>query len=118
MNAIRPVAPVVLLLLLLASCSLDYEQARVAESISGQIPDTILLDFTHTVMSGGKVWVVLQAERAETYNERKEIVLHNVLFREYDQQGGLLTEARAEQAVFHTDSEAVIALMGLLADSV
>jgi hypothetical protein len=77
MNTFRHLVPAVLLQVLLASCSLDYEQARVAESIPEQIPETILFDFIHTVM----------------------------LFREYDGQGGLRTEARAEQAVFHTDSE-------------
>ena len=87
------------------SCSLDYDQARVAESIPEQIPETILFDFTHTVVSGGRAWVILEAERAETYSERKEIVLQDVFFREYDEQGNLLTEAQAEQAVFSTETE-------------
>ena len=96
---------IVLIQLLLISCSLDYEQARVAESIPGQTPETILIDFTHTVVVGGRVWVILEAARAETYGERKEIVLQGVHFREYDERGNLLTEARAEEAVFSTDSE-------------
>jgi LPS export ABC transporter protein LptC len=87
------------------SCSLDYEQASVAESISGQIPETILFEFTHTVVSRGRVWVILEAERAETYGERNEIILQGVFFREYDDEGNLLTEARADRAVFATDSE-------------
>jgi len=103
MNKARPF--LVLLQLLLISCSLDYEQARVAESIPGQTPETILIDFTHTVVSGGRVWVILEADRAETYSERKEIVLEGVYFREYDEEGYLLTEAQAERAVFSTDSE-------------
>ena len=93
------------LLLLLGSCSLDYDQARVAESIEEQIPETILIEFTHTIVSEGCVWVVLEAERAETYGERKEIVLQGAVFREYDENGDLLTEARADSAVFKTDSE-------------
>ncbi|MBN2552695.1 MAG: LPS export ABC transporter periplasmic protein LptC [Spirochaetales bacterium] len=103
MKAVKPLW--LSLVALLVSCSLDYEQARVAESIPGQIPETILFDFTHTVVSGGTVWVVLEAERAETYSERKEIVLQGVTFREYDDQGRLRTEARADRAVFNTDSE-------------
>jgi LPS export ABC transporter protein LptC len=94
-----------LLALCFLSCSLDYEQARVAESIPGQIPETILLDFIHTVVSGGSVWVILEAERAESYGERNEIILQGVFFREYDDEGELLTEARADRAVFATDSE-------------
>jgi len=103
MNKARPF--LVLLQLLLISCTLDYEQARVAESIPGQTPETILIDFTHTVVSGGRIWVILEADRAETYSERKEIVLEGVYFREYDEEGYLLTEAQAERAVFSTDSE-------------
>ncbi|MCK5008225.1 MAG: LPS export ABC transporter periplasmic protein LptC [Spirochaetales bacterium] len=103
MNKARPF--LVLLQLLFISCSLDYEQARVAESIPGQTPETILIDFTHTVVSGGRIWVILEADRAETYSERKEIVLEGVYFREYDEEGYLLTEAQAERAVFSTDSE-------------
>jgi LPS export ABC transporter protein LptC len=98
-------ALLVILVLSCLSCSLDYDQARMAESIPGQIPETVLLEFTHTVVSGGRVWVVLEAERAETYGERSEIVLHGVFFREYNEEGNLLTEARAERAVFATDSE-------------
>jgi LPS export ABC transporter protein LptC len=104
MNKVRAFLPYILFLFGL-SCSLDYDQARVAETIPGQIPETILLDFTHTVVSEGRVWVILEAERAETYDERNEIVLQNVFFREYDQEGNLSTEARADRAVFSTDSE-------------
>jgi LPS export ABC transporter protein LptC len=93
------------LLPLFLSCSLDYEQATVAESISGQIPETILFEFTHTVVSQGRVWVILEAQRAESYGERNEILLQGVFFREYGGEGNLITEARADRAVFSTDSE-------------
>lgn len=105
MNKVRRPALGVVLLLLSVSCSLDYEQARVAESISGQIPETILFSFTHTIVSGGSVWVILEAEKAETYSEKKEIVLEGVRFREYDERGNLLTEAQGQRAVFNTDTE-------------
>ena len=49
-------------LALLASCSMDYEQARLAESMAGETPDTILLSFRHTIVSGGKTWIVLEAD--------------------------------------------------------
>ena len=104
MNAARTVLWIILMLFCM-SCSLDYEQARVAESIPGQIPETILFEFTHTVVSGGRVWVILEAARAETYSERNEIILQDIFFREYDQEGNLLTEAQADRAVFATDSE-------------
>jgi lipopolysaccharide export system protein LptC len=98
------------LLLVLAACSLDYEQARVAEAIPGETPDTVLLDFKHTVVSGGKVWIVLEAARAETYGEKKQIFLFDVHFQEYDSAGKLLTELSVERATFNTQSEDASAL--------
>jgi len=93
------------LLLALAACSMDYEQARVADSIAGETPDTVLLEFKHTIVSGGKVWIVLEAERAETYGEKKQIFLFDVRFREYDSEGTLLTELAVQRATFNTASE-------------
>lgn len=89
----------------LSACSLDYEQARFAEDLPSQIPETILIEFTHTVVARDRVWVVLEADRAESYSERKEISLEGVYFREFDGEGKLITEARADQAVFNTASE-------------
>ncbi len=93
------------MLLALAACSMDYEQARLAESMAGETPDTILLSFRHTIVSGGKTWIVLEADRAETYGERKQILLHGVRFREYDSAGELLTELAVQRATFNTASE-------------
>jgi LPS export ABC transporter protein LptC len=50
-------------------------------------------------------WVVLEAQRAESYEKRQQIVLSGVSFREYNAQGELVSEAVADRAVFHTDSE-------------
>jgi LPS export ABC transporter protein LptC len=90
---------------LLGGCSLDYNPARLEEEIAAEVPDTVLTDFRHTIMSGDKVWVVLEARRAESYEKRKEVVLTEVRFREYDAEGELVSEALADRAVFHTDSE-------------
>jgi LPS export ABC transporter protein LptC len=69
------------------------------------VPNSILVDFTHTIMADGHVWVVLEARRAETYDKRQEIVLYGVRFREFDAAGELVSEAVADQAVYHTDTE-------------
>jgi LPS export ABC transporter protein LptC len=93
------------LLALGGGCSLSYEEARVAENIAAEIPDTVMTRFTHTVVANGRVWVKLSAERAEGYDKTKRIVLAGVRFEEYDSQGRLATEARADRVVYHTDSE-------------
>jgi LPS export ABC transporter protein LptC len=87
------------------ACSLNYEQARVAEQLAPEIPDTVMLGFTHTVVSEGRVWVRLSAQRAEGYDQSKKIVLTGVSFQEFDSQGRLATEAVADRAVYHSDSE-------------
>ena len=89
----------------LGSCSLDYDPARLEQEMAGDVPETVLMDFRHTIVSGAQVWVVLEAGRAETYGKRSEIVLEGVHFREYDAAGELVAEALADRAVFHTDSE-------------
>jgi LPS export ABC transporter protein LptC len=88
-----------------AGCSLSYEEARMAEQIAPEIPDTVMIGFTHTVIDEGRVWVRLSAQRAEGYDQSKRIVLSDVRFQEFDREGGLATEAAADRAVYHSDSE-------------
>src|SRR5512136_1543800 len=103
MPGIRIRRPLALTLLAAAAifsgCSLNYEEARVAEGIAGETPDTIMVNFRHTVVNEGKLWVKFSAERAESYGKRKEVVLLGVRFQEYDAEGKLVTEARADKAV-------------------
>jgi LPS export ABC transporter protein LptC len=100
-------APVLLAAVLAAGggCSLSYEEARVGEELAAEIPETVMTGFTHTVVDEGRLWVKMAAERAESYGKTKRIVLAGVRFEEYDAQGGLATEASADWAVYHTDSE-------------
>jgi LPS export ABC transporter protein LptC len=114
----KPRLPALLLLALLLAalggCSLSYEEARVGEELAAEVPETVMTDFTHTVVNGGRVWVKMAAERAASYGKTKRIVLDGVRFEEYDAQGGLATEARADRAVYHTDSENAEAEGGIL----
>lgn len=88
-----------------SGCSLDYSDARIAEDITEETPDTILINFTHTIVTNGKVSVILKAERAETFGKRKQVVLKNAHFLEFDEEGSVLTEGSADEAIFYTDSE-------------
>lgn len=77
----------------------------MAEDIAEEIPETVFIDFTHSIVDGGRLWVVLEAERAESYPKKKEISLAMVHFREYDEQGSIVIAGQADKAVFFTDSE-------------
>lgn len=87
------------------ACHLDYEAARIPEDITAETPDTILNNFTHTIVSAGKVSVIVTADKAETFGQKKQVVIHNVHFREFDEDGGLLIEGRTDRASYSTDTE-------------
>jgi LPS export ABC transporter protein LptC len=97
--------PCVVLCLLLAGCSLDYRPLQGAEQLREETPDAILINFTHTVVSGGALVRTLQAERAEIYDRKKETHLQKVYWVEYDEDGGLLSEAWADRAVWRPERE-------------
>ena len=86
-------------------CSLNYDEAFVAEDLSEEIPDTILHDFEHTSVRNGRPVYQLTAERAETYAGRNETILSGVEFREFGSDGSVVSEGRAANTVFHTTTE-------------
>jgi len=87
------------------SCSFDYDEAVVGEELAEEIPDSVMLDFSQTVVQEDGRWIRIQAERAEMYEKLDKMVVRNVVFEEFDAEGNLRTEGRAEQAVYHTDTE-------------
>ncbi len=96
---------VVFTLLAAAGCSIDYESGTFSENLSEEIPDTVLLSFTHTVVRGETPLFRITAERAESFDTKKETRLTDVSFREYDADGTVITEGVADSAVFFTDTE-------------
>jgi len=90
---------------LLAGCSLDYGDG-LAEDLSESVPDTVVYGFSHTVIERGVPSFRIEAERAESYQAKRLMVLSGVRFSEYGRDGvELLSEGGAERAVFHTDTE-------------
>jgi len=98
-----------LLLLLISvfafSCSFDYEEATVEEELSEEIPDTVMLKFSQTVVEEDGSMIRLEAERAEVYEKQEKMIALGISFREFDENGELITEGKAEKAVYHTDTE-------------
>ncbi len=98
-------AAVAVILAALAGCSFDYEPATVAESFGQEIPDTILENFSQTVVRDGKPQLVLEAGEAKTYGASNRVLLSRARFQEFDSAGKLSIEGRAERVVFHSDTE-------------
>lgn len=93
--------------LVTVGCSLDYDQVRVAEEISVDIPVTIIKDFTHTVVRNGRRAFSISAEVSESYPDRAEQLLEGIYFVEFDSDEEIVTEGIADRAVLYTETEDV-----------
>lgn len=95
-----------LLILGLASCSLDYGTG-LADELEESIPDMVLVDFSRTIMENRQKRFVLAASRGEVFTSQKKTRLENVEFSEFasDGSGELVAEGRADSAVFWSDTE-------------
>lgn len=91
--------------LIISACSLDYSSVYVTEDMSENIPDSILYEFTHTSVKNGLPTFRLSAGTAYIYNKKEETKLSDILFQEFNRKGEIITEGRADEAVFFTDSE-------------
>jgi len=111
MSLLRSFSPGNLLLLSIlavvaaSACSFDYDEAVVEEELAEEIPDSVMLDFSQTVVQEDGRWIRIRAKRAEMYEKLDKMVARDVLFEEFDAEGNLRTEGRAEEAVYHTDTE-------------
>lgn len=90
---------------LVLSCSLDYTGAYLVDEMSEEIPDSVLISFTHTAVRAGVPAFQLSAGRAAVYESRQETIMEDVRFREFDRNGEIATEGRAGEAVIFTDTE-------------
>jgi LPS export ABC transporter protein LptC len=91
----------------LIGCSMDYDQVRVAEEISADTPETIIMDFTHTVVRNGRRAFSIQAEVSRSFPERNEQLMEGIYFVEFDSEEEIVTEGIADRAVLFTDTENV-----------
>ena len=93
------------IVLMIASCSLDYSSVYVTEEMSEEIPDSILFEFTHTSVKDGTPVFRLSAGTAYIYNKKEETQLSDILFQEFSRKGEIITEGRADKAVFFSKTE-------------
>ncbi len=97
--------PVLLVAVLVAACSLEYDQTRLATEISEDTPDSILYNVIHTVVRDGRPRFIVRSERVETYGKRRRQYLHRVEFEEVDREGATVTFGVADFAEYRTDTE-------------
>ena len=91
--------------LFLFGCSLDYSEAFLTDDLDEEIPDSILFEFSHTAVRKGTPAFRLQADYAAIFDKKKETHLTGVLFQEFDRHGNVITEGKADSAIFFTETE-------------
>ena len=87
------------------SCSFDYDEAVVEEELSEYIPDSVMTGFSQTVIEEDGSKIRILASRAEIYEKLDKMVAEEIAFQEFDAEGRLRTEGRAEAAIYYTDTE-------------
>ncbi len=100
---------IILLILLLTGCSLDYREAILEEELAENIPEMVLVNFRHVVVKNGVKAAMVEAERAEDYSKKHEIMIRDVHFIEYSMDGSIVNEGWADRALYNEDTgDAVI----------
>ncbi|MDX9899575.1 MAG: LPS export ABC transporter periplasmic protein LptC [Spirochaetia bacterium] len=106
-------AIVLMVIVLVVGCSLDYG-AAMAEDLADDMPDTVVIGFVHTVVDDSYPRFRLEAERAESYQGKRLMRLSAVKFTEFAPGStDISSEGRADMAVLHTDTESA-AFSGLV----
>jgi len=95
----------VLSLILTVSCSIDYDEAMVAEELSEELPDIIIYDFTQVQVKDGKPAYRIMGEEAKMYEKKQEHTISSLLFQEFNEEGEIITEGWADEVLFFTVSE-------------
>lgn len=96
---------VVSLIFFFLSCSFDYREAQVPEDMEDTIPNIVLKGFRQTVVSKGKVVLRIQVDEAKGFERKKRTIFQQVRFSEYDEEGKLLTQGRADTVLYESDTK-------------
>ena len=90
-----------------AGCSLEYGDARVAESVPDSFPTAAIRGFSHTVVRQGRMQFNVTADRALRYDDDGEQHLFGAEFEEVDAEGEVVARGRADFARYFDESEDV-----------
>ncbi len=91
-------------LLWAAGCSLDYRDPAAGETGEG-VPTILMEKVTHSLVERGVLVMRVEAERTESHDEAKKILLFGVRFQEYDSRGEPVSRGRADRVEYFTDTK-------------
>ncbi len=93
--------------LLTNSCSFDYRESRLADSLSKELPNSVLTDYTHTSVRAGEPVFTVSAQSSSVFRQTHKAVLRRVDFQEFDDSGERVTEGSSDKATVFTQSDNV-----------
>lgn len=84
---------------------MEYDNIEAEDDLGENIPDNIIENFSYTSVDNGSIVFRLYSRRAESYSQKNETILDDVVFREYNLQNEIITEGTAEKGLIHTDTD-------------
>lgn len=96
----------VVLLVLLAGCSLEYDM--VDESADDGRPEIELRNLSHTVVRSNRIQLRVFSAYSRTYQSQNRQVLNDVYFWEYGTDGEIASEGRSDSAEVFLETEDIV----------
>ena len=93
------------LMLLLLSCSFDYESGDIADTLDNTQPDIVLENAKLVFVRG--TTITIAADKIEIFSKQQQQNMFNVKFKEEDRRKNIRMEGRADHIVIETDSNNV-----------
>ena len=90
------------IVLLLASCALNYEKDRTPQP--DQVPQMVFDSLKQTGVKNGRILYTMDTDGAEVYQTKKQMLLKRFRFQEYDSKGALASHGEADSASIDTAS--------------
>ena len=96
---------ILILILLLSSCSFNYEEGDIADTLDNSQPDIVLENARLVFVRGTKI--IINADKIEIFSKQQQQNMFNVKFTEEDRKKNIRMEGRADQIVIETDNNNV-----------
>jgi LPS export ABC transporter protein LptC len=90
---------------LFCACSINYREGQIAEELEETVPNIRMTGLRHRMATKDRLIMEMTARSSESFEAAKKIVIFGVDFYEYDQDGVLIAEGRADSVVYHTDTK-------------
>jgi LPS export ABC transporter protein LptC len=95
----------ILFVLLIQSCSMEYDNIEPAQKLGEDIPDNVIENFFYTSVDNGSVVFRLYSQKAENYSQKNETILSQIVFQEYNINNEIITEGTAQKGLIHTNTD-------------